>query len=62
MIENLDVYCFRGLYPFYNTFSKMQIQSSKNVSCLKKLQLNNPKLALSYNNIAELFKKNNKKD
>ena len=62
IIWNLDIHCFRGHCPSYNTSSKMQTQGSKNSFCPKKLKPKNLKSTLSRDNAVKLPKKNNRKD
>ena len=62
MIWDLDIYCLQNYYSSNNTASKVQIQNSKHFSCPKESKSKDPKSALSYNNMAELPKKNDKKD
>lgn len=44
--QNLDTRCLRRHCLSYNTFSKMQTQSSKDFFCTKKPKTKDPKLAL----------------
>ena len=62
MVRNLDACCPRGHRLSYNTFSKVQTQGSKNSSHPKEIKSKNLKSALSHDNVAELPKKDNRKD
>lgn len=63
MIQDLNIYYFKDYCSSYYTSSKVQIQSSnnKNSSHFEKFKLKDLKPALSYNNIAKIIKKENKK-
>ena len=62
MNRDLNVHCLKGHRLSYNTFSKVQTQGSKNFFHSQKPKLKDPKLAPSYDNMAELPKKDNRKD
>ena len=65
MVWNLDIRCPKGHRPFYNTFSKVQTQSSNNKDSFyfEKSKPKDPKLALPRNNAAaKPAKKKNRKD
>ena len=62
MVWDLDTCCFRGYRPSHNTSLKVQTQSSKDSFRPKAIKPKDPKLALLRNNMAELPKKDNRKN
>ena len=64
MVRDLDIRYSRSHRPSYNTFSKVQTQSSshKDSPCSKKPKPKDPKPAPSSDNAAELAKKEDRKD
>ena len=56
IVQDLDVYYLRGYFTSHNISSKVQTQGFKDSFRLKKSKPKDLKLALSYDNMAELFK------
>ena len=62
MVRISDAHCPRGYYSSHNTFSKVQIQGSKNSSRSKEPKLKDLKSAPSRDDAAEPAKKKDRKD
>ena len=62
MIRDSDTHFYRSYRLSYNTFLKVQTQGSNNSSRYAEPKLKDPNLALSYNNVAEPTKKEDRKE